>query len=105
MYKRQAEGYWCDLGSLQSYLKCNMDALSGKAGIQFKSSSPIGSANIIQPSYIGKNVECDDCTIGPYAVIGDNVKISKNSRIEKSVVPVSYTHLLSGSYPFSTSAS
>jgi len=40
---------------------------------------------LIEPVYLGENVEIDNAVIGPYVSVGDNSKISE-SRIQNSII-------------------
>ena len=82
----RADGYWCDIGSLDAYLRCNKDVLSGKTRIVYPITKKIRGAKVSQPCYIGKNVIAKDATIGAYTVIGDNVTIKPGAHVEKSVL-------------------
>ncbi len=82
--------YWCDVGNIEAYLRCQRDAFDGKiklpvtstaSGIYTKGELPKGDYSIIPPVYIGSQVEiCDGAVIGPYAVIDDNCFIGTNAK-------------------------
>lgn len=90
------EGYWCDIGNMQAYIKCQHDMFDGKinipinptaGGIYTKNGLPEGDYNIVPPVYIGKNTEIENgAVIGPYTVIDDNCYIGKNAKIRHSVI-------------------
>ena len=83
LYHYGAKGYWCDVGTVSSYLDCNRNLLSSQGGLV---QSPIPDGTVVElPCYIGKNVQLDRCHIGPYTVIGDNC-ILKESRLEGCVL-------------------
>ncbi|MCM1299040.1 MAG: sugar phosphate nucleotidyltransferase [Firmicutes bacterium] len=88
----EAEGYWCDIGDLSSYKKCQQDMLYGevKCDIQHKDSHSArfqGSAEIHQPCYIGENVKIGVGTaVEAGAVIGDNVTVGKNCKLRDCVI-------------------
>lgn len=89
-------GYWCDVGSIEAYLKCQRDVFDGKInfpmhsvaeGIYAKNGLPCGDYSIVPPVYIGENTEISDgAVIGPYAVIDDNCFIGPGSKVKYSVV-------------------
>ena len=101
MYGYVAEGYWCDVGSLESYREAQYDALEGKVEVDFaygESESQPGlrlgnntfidpDAKIHAPALIGHN-----CRIGPRAtiqagtVIGDNVTIGADADLNRPVI-------------------
>ena len=89
-----AEGYWCDIGSIQSYLQANWDALEGRVrchipgrregnvwigeGVEFG----IG-AQVEGPAFIGDEVKLKagafingPAVIDKYSIIDDNAKVS-----------------------------
>lgn len=69
IYRYAADGYWCDIGTVSSYLECNRRLLL-ESGDFFQST--VGDDTKIEsPCYIGKNVQLKNCRIGPFTVIGD----------------------------------
>lgn len=77
-------GYWCDIGDLESYRECQYDMLEGK--IVCDISSDI-SHNSAESSYFGKKVTVGKGTeLFAHNVICDNVTIGKNCRIRGSVI-------------------
>ena len=98
MYGYIAEGYWCDVGDLQTYRKSHYDVLEGavkvnipyeqkREGIWIGEGSVVESAVLEAPLIIGNN-----CYIGSgvklknRSVIGDNVIICEKSEIEKAIL-------------------
>ena len=99
IYGYIAEGYWCDVGHLDSYRKAQYDALQHtvKLELPYKERSPnlwIGentyidpTAKIETPALIG-----DNCRIGPRvhielgSVIGDNVTIGADANVKRPIV-------------------
>ena len=88
--------YWCDMGDLKSYRMCVKDIMNHKVDIKLPETKngvytvagfPDGDYEIIPPVYIGKNVRIGkNSVIGPFTVLENNVEISENSRIKKSVI-------------------
>ncbi len=88
--------YWCDVGNMGTYLKCQRDVFDGRmkppvgcsaSGIYVKDKLPAGDYGIVPPVYIGSEVEISDgAVIGPYAVIGDNCYIGENAKVRRSAV-------------------
>lgn len=88
--------YWCDVGSIEAYLKCQRDVFDGRlkapvgstaSGIYAKKGLPRGDYSVVPPVYIGENVEiADGAVIGPYAVIDDNCCIGRNAKVRYSAV-------------------
>ncbi|MGI5977914.1 MAG: sugar phosphate nucleotidyltransferase [Oscillospiraceae bacterium] len=87
------DGYWCDIGSPRSYLRCCLDALDGKLHIEGEDMPGIRApadlpedVQLIAPCYI-----CDGAVIERGATIGRSVihagsRIGAYSRVVNSVV-------------------
>lgn len=93
------EGYWCDVGTLESYREAQVDLLSGKTtldvpgemqapGVWVGEGTKIDeSAEIIGPTYIGaKTVVKRGARVGPGSVVGDDCLVEEDAVIEGSVV-------------------
>lgn len=88
--------YWCDVGSIEAYLKCQRDAIDGKikppvgctaSGVFVKEKLPAGDYSVVPPVYIGAGVEISDgAVIGPYAVIDDNCSVGANAKLRYCTV-------------------
>ena len=99
MYGYIAEGYWCDVGNLETYREAQYDALYGKVKIEIdyherQTGLWVGqntyidpSASIEAPAVIGSH-----CRIGPNAiieagtVIGDNVTIGAGADLKRPIL-------------------
>jgi len=94
-----AEGYWCDVGSRESYMSVHRDVLSGEAmvykpGIEGREGLWVGEGAVIDPTatlghrvIIGKNVTVRaGAVIGDDTVIGDNSVIGIDARVSHSVL-------------------
>lgn len=99
IYGYVTDGYWCDIGNIEQYLKCHKDILTQKLnvkikGTKFKNGVWIGenchinpNCKIISPSYIGSNTKIyEDVEIGPYTAIGMNNIISSGATIKRSIL-------------------
>ncbi len=90
------DGYWCDVGNNDAFLKCQRDAFDGKfhppvnqsaGGIYVRDKLPAGDYIVNPPVYIGSDVEiADGAVIGPYAVIDDNCFIGENAKVRRSAI-------------------
>lgn len=93
------DAYWEDIGTIDSYLAVQRDALSGAVGVQvagFEMAPNIWlgegaivdpAAKLVSPAFIGANASVEgDCVIGPGTVLGSNVLVSSGSRISGSVL-------------------
>lgn len=99
MFGYVAEGYWCDIGNIESYRRANGDMLSGlvklplpgklaEEGVRVGRDTTIDpSARIQGPVFIG-----DNCRIGPevfigsYSVLGNNVILDKGVSVKRSII-------------------
>lgn len=78
------KGYWCDIGDIESYRKCQYDMLEKKVVCDFSSDA---SHKGQEPVYFGKNVTVGNGTeIFSHSVICDNVTIGKNCKIRGSII-------------------
>lgn len=96
LFGYQTENYWCDIGDFKSLRMCvrdimahkvNIELPDGRNGIFAPYGCPKGNYEIVPPVYFGKNVKIgDNCTIGPFSAVEDNVVINENARIKRSVI-------------------
>lgn len=90
VYCYHADGYWCDAGNIEAYLKCHRDAFDGKIKTIKPANNyrlPDGDYTVIPPVYISSDVEISSgAVIGPYAVIDGNCSVGENAKIRYSVV-------------------
>ena len=100
------ENYWCDIGDLNAYYQCNMDAFGGKIKIinetnkskTYQTYAKIGdncdvSGSIIHDGVkIGDNAKiinsiiCHNVEIGDNVIINEGCVIGQDCRIEKNAV-------------------
>ncbi|MDP4179184.1 MAG: sugar phosphate nucleotidyltransferase, partial [Bacillota bacterium] len=99
LYGYVSQGYWCDIGNIEQFSKCNFDILNGlvdvkikgeeyKKGIWAGENCEISSkAEIIPPVYLGSNCKIYPGTkLGPYISLGRNITISPGANINRSVI-------------------
>ena len=95
LYAYETEDYWCDIGDLASYLRCQRDILEGKVrtalevrdGVYFAGDRPAGSYELKPPVYIGRDVQIGAAAvIGPFAVLGDGCHIGNSAKVRGSVL-------------------
>ncbi len=83
LYQYSIHGYWCDIGTVSSYLECNRYLLSNG---EDRIPSSVDAESVIEPPcYIGENVHLERCHIGPYTVIEDGCHL-RQTRLEGSVL-------------------
>ena len=81
LYGAVAEGYWEDVGTLESYLRAHKDALDAKVALD------IPGFRMSEGLWVGEGVEVHpDAVIEGPAVIGDNCRIEAGARLGEYVV-------------------
>jgi len=93
------DSYWEDVGTLDAYLRAHEDVLDGKVGVDLDAfpMGPgvfVGEGAEVDPSAVidGPALVGDNCRIaagvrlGPYSVLGSNVRVGEGTEIERSVV-------------------
>lgn len=99
MYGYIAEGYWCDVGHLDSYREAHYSALEKQVDLVFTSQETepgiwIGENTYIDPSAIVQSPVFigDNCRIGARAkilsgsIIGDNVTIGNDAELHRPII-------------------
>lgn len=99
LYGYISSGYWTDIGNLQQYRQTQFDMLDGKVqlnilGTQIRPGVYIAdnvetsaTASVIGPAFIGKGSKLEDeVEIGEYCIIGQNNRLSKGSKLTRSVL-------------------
>lgn len=96
IYCYHSDGYWCDVGSIEAYMKCQQDIFDGRMKIYGSDEGRRlidteefsgDDFRIVPPVYIGKSVDISsDAVIGPYAVIDDGASVGANAKIRFSTV-------------------
>lgn len=77
---------WLDCGNKDATVHTNLRWLElHKDTFSVPASLNNQNSNIIQPCYIGENVEIHNSTVGPYVSIGDNTKI-ENAQVTNSII-------------------
>lgn len=99
LYGCVVEGYWCDIGSLDSYVDAHRDILDGKArvyvpGVETRERVWIDEGARIERGVtigdkvvIGPNVTLrEGAHIGDYTVLGDNCVIGNEASVSHSIL-------------------
>ncbi len=94
-----AEGYWEDVGTLESYLSAHKDILDGRVhievpGFEMGDGVHVGEgaeihpdATVVGPAVIGENCRIEaGVRLGPYTVLGTNVRVRANADLERVIV-------------------
>ncbi|MBX3286192.1 MAG: mannose-1-phosphate guanyltransferase [Acidimicrobiales bacterium] len=99
LYGHVAEGYWEDVGTLESYVSAHKDVMDGRVdvdvpGFELGRGVWLGEGADVHPdahiegfAIIGENCRVEaGARIGDYAVLGGNVRVRGDADIERSVV-------------------
>jgi mannose-1-phosphate guanylyltransferase/phosphomannomutase len=99
IYGAVGEGYWEDVGTLEAYLRAHKDILDGRVhvdipGFEIGEGVHMGegaevhpSARVVGPAVIGENCRIEEgVRLGPYTVLGTNVRVRANTDVERVVV-------------------
>ncbi len=99
LYGYIAEGYWCDIGTLEAYREAHHDILDGMVRIQFpgkKIGEKIWAGNRVEidptakiegPVVIGNFVKIKaGAEVSEFSVIGDNSVIEENASLRRTVI-------------------
>ncbi|MBE6571655.1 MAG: hypothetical protein E7656_05375 [Ruminococcaceae bacterium] len=90
LYEHNDRGYWCDVGNIESYYKCCIDALKGKIydfPIEQKSFSDTSGIKITPPCYIPHDVTIEKgAEIGPNVILSSRCSVGKNCEIVGSIL-------------------
>lgn len=81
LYGCAVDGYWCDVGSTESYMQAHREILEGDAMVY------IPGVSARDGLWVGEGAQIDpDATIGKHVVIGRNVTIRAGARVGDFVV-------------------
>jgi len=81
------KGYWIDMGTRETYIQAQKDALNGKVTLKTSSSRNPEGPLLVPPVHIGKDCEISqDAQVGPYAVLGDGCRVRSGAVVENSIL-------------------
>lgn len=99
LYGLAVDGYWCDVGSRDSYFEVHKDVLDGVGmvfipGVQAREGVWVAETATVDPSatlgdkvVIGENAKVRaGAVVGDYVVLGDNCVIGHDARVNHTVV-------------------
>ena len=87
VYGTLHEKYWIDMGTRETYIQAQANALDGKLLLKTKTSKIPEGPLIVPPVHIGRECEISqDAQVGPYAVLGDSCRIRSGAVVENSIL-------------------
>ncbi|HHX73635.1 MAG TPA: NDP-sugar synthase, partial [Firmicutes bacterium] len=99
LYGYVAEGYWCDIGSIEQYHAAHLDVLQGKAklellppqaepGIYLAENVLIEpGARLIPPVFVGSGSRIENgARVGEYSVIGSGTQVEAEASVKRSIL-------------------
>lgn len=81
LYGKVMEGYWCDVGSRESYMEAHRDILEGKGCIYVPGVSAREGLWVAETAKVDEGVE-----LGRFVVLGQNVRVRSGAVIEDYTV-------------------
>ena len=75
----ECEGYWCDIGDLDAYYRCNFDAIEGKVTLK-------GKKTTVADNFLCGKSKIEKCIIHDSVIVGDNCDIKNSIICEKSKI-------------------
>jgi mannose-1-phosphate guanylyltransferase/phosphomannomutase len=99
LFAYETDSYWCDVGNLSEYRRCQIDCLDRKAkinipGVEIRKGVWVQEgtlvdpkAKLIPPVVIGKGGRvAAGATVGPYSVVGDRAQIAADAKLERCIL-------------------
>ncbi|MBI3288717.1 MAG: NDP-sugar synthase [Elusimicrobia bacterium] len=99
IYAYETDSYWCDVGNLAEYRRCQIDCLDRKAkihipgverskGVWVQEGTVVDSkAKLTAPVVIGKGCRvATGADIGPYTVVGDRAVVGAGSTLKNCIL-------------------
>ena len=91
IYCYHADAYWCDVGNIDAYLRCQQEVMQGAMpppcrqpapGIFAETALPPGEYTLRPPVYIGPDVRIGaHAEIGPFAVLDQGASLGAESKV------------------------
>ena len=87
VYSFLHKGYWIDMGTRETYIQAQMDALDEKIPLKISASKNPEGPLIVPPVHIGKGCEISQyAQVGPYTVLGDGCHIRSGAVVKNSIL-------------------
>jgi NDP-sugar pyrophosphorylase family protein len=81
------EKYWIDMGTRETYIQAQADALEGRLALKNSPSRNPEGPLVVPPVHIGKGCEIsNDAQVGPHAVLGDGCRLRSGAVVENSIL-------------------
>ncbi len=97
LYAYEEAGYWCDIGDVRSYQRCQRDMLEGQVQCRLPASEQAGvytvtplaklHCRIEPPVFIGENASIGEGTVlSAGTVVGNNVTIGRDCKLRGAIL-------------------
>lgn len=99
IYAYETDAYWCDVGNLPEYRRCQIDCLDRKAKINIpgteirkgvwvqEGASIDPKARLVAPVVIGKGCRvAAGATVGPYTLLGDRTQVARGATLKNCIL-------------------
>jgi NDP-sugar pyrophosphorylase family protein len=87
VYGHLHEKYWIDMGTRETYIQAQADALEGRLALKTSSSRNPKGPLVLPPVHIGKDCEiANDAQVGPHAVLGNGCRLHSGAVVENSIL-------------------
>jgi NDP-sugar pyrophosphorylase family protein len=87
VYGHLHEKYWIDMGTRETYIQAQTDALEGRLALKTSPSKNPEGPLVVPPVHIGRDCEIsNDAQIGPHAVLGDGCRLRSGAVVEHSIL-------------------
>ena len=81
------EKYWIDMGTRETYIQAQADALEGRLALKTSPSRNPEGPLVVPPVHIGKDCEIsNDAQVGPHAVLGDGCRVRSGAVVKNSIL-------------------
>lgn len=81
------EKYWIDMGTRETYIQAQADALEGRLALKTSPSRNPEGPLVVPPVHIGRDCEIsNDAQVGPHAVLGDGCRLRSGAVVENSIL-------------------
>jgi NDP-sugar pyrophosphorylase family protein len=87
VYGHLHEKYWIDMGTPETYIQAQADALEGRLALKILPSINPEGPLVVPPVHIGRDCEIsNDAQVGPHAVLGDGCRLCSGAVVENSIL-------------------